>query len=66
MAYLTKKQERERFIAEFVRRLREAPPGVRVYMRVGDVFKDADVVSIDELRTARDAADDDTGEDTSR
>ena len=66
MAYLTKKQERKRFIAEFVRRLREAPPGIRVYMRVGDVFKDADVVSIDELRTAREASDDDFGEDTSR
>jgi hypothetical protein len=66
MAYLTKKQERERFIAEFVRRLREVPPGIRVYMRVGDVFKDADVVSIDELRAAREAAVDDTGEDTSR
>ena len=40
-------------------------------MRVGDVFKDADVVSIDELRAAREAApvrDDDDGkeEDTSR
>jgi hypothetical protein len=56
MAYLTKKQERERFIDEFLRRLREAPPGTRVYMRVGDVFKDADVVSIDELRAAREAA----------
>jgi hypothetical protein len=55
MAYLTKKQERERFIAEFSRRLREAPPGTRVYMRVGDVFKDADVISIDELRAAREA-----------
>jgi hypothetical protein len=71
MAYLTKKQERELFIAEFVRRLREAPPGTRVYMRVGDVFKDADVVSIDELRAAREAAlvrDDDDGKekDTSR
>ena len=71
MAYLTKKQERERFLAEFLRRLREAPPGTRVYMRVGDVFKDADVVSIDELRAAREAAlvrDDDDGEkeDTSR
>jgi hypothetical protein len=54
MVYLTKKQERERFLAEFLRRLREAPPGTRVYMRVGDVFKDADVVSIDELRAARD------------
>ena len=71
MAYLTKKQERERFLAEFLRRLRDAPPGTRVYMRVGDVFKDADVVSIDELRAAREAAlvrDDDDGEkeDTSR
>jgi len=71
MAYLTKMQERERFLAEFLRRLREAPPGARVYMRVGDVFKDADVVSIDELRAAREAAlvcddDDDEGEDTSR
>jgi hypothetical protein len=66
MAYLTKKQERERFIAEFVRRLHEAPPGIRVYMRVGDVFKDADVVSIDELRAAREVAGDDPGEDTSR
>ena len=56
MPYLTKKQERERFLAEFLRRLREAPPGTRVYMRVGDVFKDADVVSIDELRAAREAA----------
>jgi hypothetical protein len=56
MAYLTKKQERELFIAEFLRRLREAPPGTRVYMRVGDVFKDADVINIDELRTAREAA----------
>jgi hypothetical protein len=40
-------------------------------MRVGDVFKDADVVSIDELRAAREAAlvrDDDDGkeEDASR
>ncbi len=56
MAYLTKKQQRELFIDEFLRRLREAPPGTRVYMRVGDVFRDADVVSIDELRAAREAA----------
>ncbi len=71
MAYLTKKQEREQFIEEFLRRLREAPPGTRVYMRVGDVFKDADVVGIDELRAAREAAlvrgdDDGKEEDTSR
>ncbi len=71
MAYLTKKQQRELFIDEFLRRLREAPPGTRVYMRVGDVFRDADVVDIDELRAAREAkvvrdVDNDEGEDTSR
>ncbi len=71
MAYLTKKQERERFLAEFLRRLREAPPGTRVHMRVGDVFKDADVVGIDELRAAREAkvvrdVDNEDGEDASR
>ena len=31
-------QLQQQFIAEFVRRLREAPEGTRVYMRVGDVF----------------------------
>ncbi len=71
MAYLTKKQERERFIDEFLRRLREAPPGTRVYMRVGDVFRDADVVSIGELRAARETAvvrddNDNEGADTPR
>jgi hypothetical protein len=70
MTYETKTLQRERFLAEFLRRIREAPPGTRVYMRVGDVFRDADVVSIDELRAARRAAvvrDDDDGdeEDTS-
>jgi hypothetical protein len=65
MTYETKTLQRERFLAEFLRRIREAPPGTRVYMRVGDVFRDADVVSIDELRAARRAAvvrDDDNGE----
>jgi hypothetical protein len=33
MTYETKKQERERFIEEFLRRLHEAPEGTRVYMR---------------------------------
>ena len=69
MTYLTKMQERKQFLAEFLRRLREAPPGTRVYMRVGDVFKDADVVSIDELRAAREAAlvrDDDDGKEEDR
>ena len=71
MAYLTKKQQRELFIDEFLRRLREAPPGTRIYMRVGDVFRNADVVGIDELRAAREAkvvrdVDNDEGEDTSR
>jgi hypothetical protein len=34
MTYETKTQLKERFIAEFLRRLREAPKGTRVYMRV--------------------------------
>ena len=65
MTHLTKKQLQEQFIEEFLRRLREAPPGERVYMRVGDLFKLADVHSIDEARAARRAAvvrdDDDDG-----
>jgi hypothetical protein len=56
MTYLTKKQLQERFIEEFLRRLREAPEGERVYMRVGDLFKLADVQSLDEFRAARRAA----------
>ena len=71
MTYLAKMQERKQFLAEFLRRLREAPPGKRVYMRCGDVFRGADVVGIDELRTARKAkvvrdVDNDEGEDTSQ
>jgi len=31
MTYETKKQQRERFLAEFLQRIREAPPGTRVY-----------------------------------
>ena len=61
MTYETKEQQRERFLAEFLRRLREAPPGTRVYMPVGDVFKDANVHTLDELRAAR-LRDDDDGE----
>jgi hypothetical protein len=68
MTYLTKKQQRERFIAEFLRRLREAPEGTRVYMKVGDVFKGADIESLNNWRAAHRAAvgDDDEEEDTSR
>jgi hypothetical protein len=69
MTYETKKQQREQFLAEFLRRLREAPPGTRVYMPVGDVFRDADVHNLDELRAARQAAvvrdNDEEGEDGS-
>jgi hypothetical protein len=69
MTYETKKQQRERFLAEFLRSLREAPPGTPVYMPVGDLFKDANVHSLDEWRAALRAAvvrddDDDEGEDT--
>jgi hypothetical protein len=34
----TQQQRQQQFIAEFVRRLGEAPDGTRVYMRCGDVF----------------------------
>ena len=50
MTYETTEQQRERFLAEFLQRIREAPPGTRVYMAVGDMFKDADVHNIEELR----------------
>jgi hypothetical protein len=68
MTYLTKKQLQDQFLAEFLRRLREAPPGARVYMPVGDRFKDADVHTLDDLRAARLAAviRDDQEEGTSR
>jgi hypothetical protein len=33
-----RQQLQQQFIAEFVRRLREAPDGTRVYMRSDDVF----------------------------
>jgi hypothetical protein len=45
--------ERALFIAEFLRRLREAAHGERVYMRVGDIFKDADVVDLSEWQAGR-------------
>jgi hypothetical protein len=56
MAHLTKKQRQERFWKEFLRRLREAPPGQRVYMAVGDLFDAAEVYDLNEVRTARRAA----------
>jgi hypothetical protein len=36
MTYETKKQLQERFFAEFLQRLREAPPETRINMRAGD------------------------------
>ena len=69
MTYETKEQQRERFLAEFLQRMREAPPGTRVYMPIGDMFKDADVHNIEEFRAARRGAavrnDKDKGEDGS-
>src|SRR3982074_2499244 len=52
MTYETKRQLQQRIIADFLRRLREAPPGQRVYMRVGDLFMDATVHNLDERRAA--------------
>jgi hypothetical protein len=59
VTYESKKQLQEQFLAEFL-----APPGTRVHMPDSDVFKPADVHSIDELRAAHRA--DDVEEDTSR
>jgi hypothetical protein len=42
----TKRANPPLFIAEFLRRLREAAHGEGVYMRVGDMFKDADVIDL--------------------
>ena len=53
MGRLTKQQERALFIAEFVRRLCAAAPGERIYMLVGDVFKDADVIKLSEWQATR-------------
>ena len=53
MGRVTKEHERALFIAEFLRRLRAAAPGERAYMRVGDVFKDADVIELRERQAAR-------------
>ena len=56
MARETKKQRQERFIQEFLQRLREAPEGERVYMRVDGLFNPADVHKLNEWRTVRRAA----------
>lgn len=70
MTFETKRQRQARFIEEFLRRVRQAPEGERVYMPVGDLFKPADVHNLDQLRAARRAAvvrgDDDAEEDTPR
>ena len=34
-------------------RLHEAAPGERVYMRAGDMFKDADVIELSEWQAAQ-------------
>jgi len=59
MGRLSKEHERALFIAEFLRRLRAAAPGERVYMRVGDMFNDADVIDLNEWQVTR--AKDDRG-----
>jgi hypothetical protein len=61
MARESKKQQQERLLAQFLERRRAAPPGERVYMPVGDLFADADVVNIDEFRAARKASVPDDG-----
>ena len=58
MTRLTKKQRQQLFLEEFLRRAREAPPGGRVYMAVGDLFEAAQVHDLGEERNARRASDD--------
>jgi hypothetical protein len=53
MTRLTKKRRQQLFLEEFLRRVREAPPGERVYMAVGDLFETAEVQDLDKVRTAR-------------
>jgi hypothetical protein len=66
MAHLTKKQRQERFLEEFLRQIRKAPPGERVYMAVGDLFKAAEVPDLEEERAARRAAEDRGGDDEAK
>jgi hypothetical protein len=63
MAHLTKKQRQEQFLETFLRRIRETPPGERVYMAVGDLFEAAEVHDLNEVRIARRAAVDRSGDD---
>ena len=58
MAHLSKKQRQERLMEEFLRRIREASPGERVYMAVGDLFEAAEVHDLEQERAARRAAED--------
>jgi hypothetical protein len=56
MPRLTKKQRQQLLLEEFLRRTREAPPGERVYVAVGDLFETAEVHDLNEVRIARGAA----------
>ena len=62
MTRLTKKQRQQLFLEEFLRRTREAPPGERVYLAVGDLFEAAEVHDLNEVRTTRRAAKDRGGD----
>jgi hypothetical protein len=57
MGRLTKKQRQQLFLDEFLRRTREAAPGERVYLAVGDLFTAAEVHDLNKVRIARCAAD---------
>ena len=52
MTNLTKKQRQQLFLEEFLRRTREAPPGERVYVAVGDLFEAAEVQDLNGVRIA--------------
>jgi hypothetical protein len=57
MTRLTKEQRQQLLLEEFLRQAREALPGERVYLAVGDLFDAAEVHDLNKARTARRAAD---------
>src|SRR5258708_36969000 len=61
MAHLSKKQRQERLMEEFLRRIREASPGERVYMAGGGLFEAAEGPAGNQGRTAPRAAADPRG-----
>lgn len=56
MGRMTKKQKQQHFLDEFLQRTREAAPGERVYLAVGDLFEAAKVHDLNKERNSVRAA----------